>query len=216
MTVRAAEDNNDPPGIAEPTGSKFQITNRKLHVPVFTLSKENDKKLLEQLQSVFKITIKWNKYRSQMTIQPQDNNLNYLIDPTFIKVDRFLVFSFERIEENNVKKDHIDSFLHYYVPNVEIKDFHVLIGGKKIFDLPLKTEEEADEKIVSICRNNDCTTINLLDFDYFKENYRLIAIDLSKQIKLKDPQQINFIEKLENQAQGATCFLSSKNLNKLL
>ena len=87
---------------------------------------------------------------------------------------------------------------------------------KKIFDLPLKTEEEADEKIVSICRNNDCTTINLLDFDYFKENYRLIAIDLSKQIKLKDPQQINFIEKLENQAQRATCFLSSKNLNKLL
>ena len=122
-----------------------------MYVPVFTLSKENDKKLLEQLQSVFKITIKWNKYRSQMTIQPQDNNLNYLIDPTFIKVDRFLVFSFERIEENNVKKDHIDSFLHYYVPNVEIKDFHVLIGGKEIFDLPLKTEEEADEKIVSIC-----------------------------------------------------------------
>ena len=47
-------------------------------------------------------------------------------------------------------------------------------------------------------RNNDYTTSNLLDFAYFKENYRLIAIDLSKQTNLNDPQQINFIGKLEN------------------
>ena len=51
--------------------------------------------------------------------------------------------------------------------------------------------------------NNDYRTGNLLDFAYFKENYRLIAIDLSKQTKLKDPQQINFVGKLENQANGA-------------
>ena len=55
-------------------------------------------------------------------------------------------------------------------------------------------------------RNNDYTTGNLLDFAYFKENYRLIATDLSKQTKLKDPQQINFIGKLENQAHGAIMF----------
>ena len=55
-------------------------------------------------------------------------------------------------------------------------------------------------------RNNDYTTGNLLDFAYFKENYRLIAIDLSKQMKLKDPQQINFIGKLEGKNNGATMF----------
>ena len=44
--------------------------------PVVTLSKENDIKLLEQLKSGFKKTIKWNKYKSQMTVQPQNNNLN--------------------------------------------------------------------------------------------------------------------------------------------
>ena len=194
MTVRAAEDNNDPPGIVKPTGSKFQITNRKLYVPVFTLSKENDKKLLEQLQSVFKITINWNKYRSQMTIQPQDNNLNYLIDPTFFKVDRFLVFSFERIEENNVKKDHIDSFSQYYVPNVEIKYFNILIDRKSFFDLPVKKEEEVHEKTIDMIKNNDRTILLaiLLDFAYFKENYRLIAINLSKHTKLKDLQPISF------------------------
>ena len=62
-----------------------------------------------------------------MTIQPQINNLNYLIDPTFTKVNRLFVLSFERIKEDNVKKDQRDSFSHYYAPNVEIKDFNVLI-----------------------------------------------------------------------------------------
>ena len=67
-------------------------------------------------------------------------------------------------------------------------------------------EEEVYEKITEMSRNNDYTTGNLLDFAYFKENYRLIATDLSKQTKLKDPQQINFIGKLENQDHGATMF----------
>ena len=105
MTARAAGNNNDPPATIAPTGLEFQITEiAKLHVPVVTLSKENAKKLLEQLKSGFKRTIKWNKYRSQMTIQPQNNNLNCSIDPTFTKVNRLFVLSFERIEENNVKK----------------------------------------------------------------------------------------------------------------
>ena len=54
--------------------------------------------------------------------------------------------------------------------------------------------------------NNDYTTGNLLDFAYYKENYRLTAIDLSKQTKLKDSQQINFIEKIEGQNNGLTIF----------
>ena len=71
MTVDAAAD----PVIVAPTGLEFKITDTKLYVPVVSLSKENDIKLLEQLKSGFKRTIKWNKYRSQMTIQPQNNNL---------------------------------------------------------------------------------------------------------------------------------------------
>ena len=66
----------------------FTITDTKLYVPDVILSIENDKKLLEQLKSGFKRTVKWNKYRSQMTIQSNNNNLNYLIDPTFTKVNK--------------------------------------------------------------------------------------------------------------------------------
>ena len=75
------------------------------------------------------------------TVQPQNNNLNYLIDSTFTKVDRVFVLSLERIEEDNVKKDHRDSFSRYYVPNVKIKDFKFLINGKSFFDSPIKNEE---------------------------------------------------------------------------
>ena len=77
MTARAKEDNNDPPAIVGPTGLEFQITDTTLHVPVVTLSEENDKKLLEQLKPAFKRTVKWNKYRSQITVQSFNNNLNY-------------------------------------------------------------------------------------------------------------------------------------------
>ena len=69
----------------------------------------------------------------------------------------------------------------------------------------MKNEEEVHKKIIGMSRNNDYTAGKLLDFAYFKENYRLIAIDLSKQTKLKDPQQISFIGKLLNR-HGATMF----------
>ena len=71
--------------------------------------------------------------------------------------------------------------------------------------MPVKNEKEAYEKIVDMSNNNDYTTGNLLDFAYFKKIYRLIAIDLSKKTKLKDPQQISFIGKLLN-TNGATMF----------
>ena len=142
-----------------------------------------------------------------MTIQNNNNNLNYLVDPTFTKVNRLFALSFKRIAgENNTTKYHRDAFLHYYVPNIEIKDFNILIDGKSFFDLPVKIEEEAYKKIIEMSKNNDYATGNLLDFAYFKENYRLIAIDLSKQTKLKDPQQINFIGKIEGQNNGVTMF----------
>ena len=77
--------------------------------------------------------------------------------------------SFQRIAgENNTTKDHRDSFSHYYVPNVGIKDFNVSIDGKSFFDLSVKNAEEAYEKIMDMSNNNDDTTGNLLDFAYFK------------------------------------------------
>ena len=73
MTRRNAQGNN--PAIVPLADITFEMTDTKLNVPIISLSKENDIKILEQLKLGFKRTIKWNKYRSQMTIQPQNDNL---------------------------------------------------------------------------------------------------------------------------------------------
>ena len=71
-----------------------------------------------------------------MTIQPQNNNLNYLIDPIFTNVNRLFVLPFHRIAgENNATKDYRDSFSHYYAPDLEIKDLNVLIVGRSLRSL---------------------------------------------------------------------------------
>ena len=98
MTTQDADPNINPPvsEIKAPTDATFKITNTKLYVLALTLSTEDDNKPLEQLKTRFKRTSKWNKYRSEMTIQANTNNLNYLIDPTFTKVNRLFVLSFEK------------------------------------------------------------------------------------------------------------------------
>ena len=132
MTRKNAEGTN--PAIVRPLTLEFKITDTKLYVPVVPLSKKNDIKVLEQLKSGFKRTIKWNKCRSQMTVHSQNNNLNFLIDPTFTNFNRLFVLSFARPNATYKRK----SFSHYYLSKVEIKDFHVLIDGKSFFDLPVK------------------------------------------------------------------------------
>ena len=81
--------------VNSPSKCTFQIKDSKLYVPVVTLSTEDDIKLLEQLKSRFKRTIKWNKYRSDITNLAKNNNLNYLIDPNFNKANRLCALSLE-------------------------------------------------------------------------------------------------------------------------
>ena len=167
-TTQDADPNYIPPllEIRAPTGAIFEITNTKLYLPVVTLPTEDDNKLLEQLRAGFKRTIK-------------TNNLNYLIDPTFNKVNRLFVLSFENEEDRK-------SFSKYYTSIVAIKDVNVLIDGKRIFDVPIKNKEEPYKKIIEMSKSNDYTTGNLLDYDNFSKHYKLIAIDLSKQIELEN------------------------------
>ena len=123
-----------------------------------------------------------------------------MIDPTFTNVNRLLVLTFEN-------EDDRASSSKYYVPKVETKDFNVLIDGKSFFEIPIKNKEEAYEAIIEMSKNNDYTTGNLLDYEYFKDHYKLIAIDLSKQTELENPdlkQQVNFAGRLEEN--NATIF----------
>ena len=124
-----------------------------MYVPAGTLSAEDDNELLEQLKTGFKRTIKWNKYRSEMFNQTKNNNLNYLIDPTFTKVNRLFVLAFENENDRTF-------FSKCYLSKVEIKDFNELIDGKSFFEIPVKNKEEAYEAIIEINKNNNYTKGN--------------------------------------------------------
>ena len=132
-----------------------------------------------------------------MTTEAVNNNLNILIDPTFTNVNRLFVLAYQNADDSQ-------SFSQCYLPNVMVKDYNVIIDKLAFFDLLIKTEEEAYEKIIDISRNNEYTRGNLLDYDSFKKHYELIAIDLSKQQALKENedliQQISFIGKLKEAA----------------
>ena len=186
--------NLDGGNIAVPTGATLAINDCKLYVPIVTLSKDDEIKLFINLKSGFTREIEWNKYRSQVSTEAINNNLNILIDSTFTNVNRFFVLAYQTADDRQ-------SFSQFYFPRVMIKDYNVIVDKLAFFDLPIKTEEEAYEKIIDISRNSECTTGNLLDYDYFKKYYKLIAIDLSKQQVLQENddliQQINFIGRLE-------------------
>ena len=173
--TREADPDADPAvdEINNPTNATFKIKDTKLYVPVVTLSAENDNKLLRQLKTGFKRTIKLNRYRSEMSNQTNNNNLNYLIDPAFTNVNRLFVLPFENENDRT-------SFSKYYVPEVEIKDLDVLINGKPLFEIPVKNKEEAYKQIIEMSKNiNYIITGNLLDYEYVKDHYQLIAIDLT-------------------------------------
>ena len=191
----------------------FKITDTKLYVPVVTLSNQDNVKLLKHLESGFKRTTNWNKYQSKKNkCRAQNRYLDFLIDPSFQAVNRLFLLSFK--DENGRERDK-----QYFLPTAEIKDYNVMIDERNFFDQTVKNNLRTYVNIRKILtgQGDDYTTGCFLVYPYFENYCKLIAIDLSKQLKLDaDPkvmQQINFTGYL-NRTDGATCFSSLKKRKK--
>ena len=137
----------------------FTITETNLYVPVVTLSTQDNENLLPQLKSGFKRTISQNKYLAKPELLAQNPNLNHLIEPSFQGVNRLFVLVFEDDAQRISNK-------RYYIPNVEIKYYNVMIDAKNFFDQPVKNNKVTYENIRKIAtgRGDDYTTGCLLDF----------------------------------------------------
>ena len=94
------------------------------------MSINDNTKFLENIKQGFKRTISWNKYKSEIRTQTKNNNLYYLIDPTFRNINRLFVLSFKNGNDDPPR----DPFDKYYMPLVEIKDFNTLIDNKFLYD----------------------------------------------------------------------------------
>ena len=127
---------------------------------------------------------------------PQNPNLNHVIEPSFQGVNTLFILAFENDAQRISNK-------RYYIPNVEIKDYNVMIDGKNFFDQPVKNDKVTYENIRKIAtgQGDDYTTGCLLDYIYFKSYYKMIAVDLSKQQTLdaspKAIHQINFTANID-------------------
>ena len=123
-------------------------------------------------------------------------NQSYLVEPSFQGINRLFVLAFEGDGQRIVHTG-------YYLPNVEIKDYNIMINGENVFDQPTKNNKATYENIRKIAtgQGDDYTTGCLLHYPYFIETYKRIAVDLSKQQALDaDPraiQQINFTANLD-------------------
>ena len=172
------------------------LTEKKLYVPVVTLSTQDNATLLPQSKSGFKRTINWNKYLAKPELLAKNPNLNHLLEPSFQGVNIIFLLAFENDAQRPSNK-------RYYFPNVETKDYNIMIDGKNFFDQPGKNDKITYENIRNIAtgQGDDYTTGCLLDYTYFKDYYKIIVVDLSKQQALdvdpKSIQQINFTANLD-------------------
>ena len=195
--------------------ARFAITDTKLYVPVVTLSTQENTKFLQQLKSGFKRVINWNKYLSKSELLAQNPNLNHLVEPSFQGINRLFVLAFEN--DNHRRSDE-----RYYLPTVEIKDYNIVINGENFFDQPIKNNKVTYDNIRKIAtgQGDDYTTGCLLDYPYFANTYKMIAVDLSKQQALDaDPraiQQINFTGNLDRAGNTRVYFILEEAKETLL
>ena len=182
----------------------FKITDTKLYVPVVTLSTKDNSNLTKQLNDGFKRTVYWNEYKAvpKANANAADDPFTVTLDASFQGVNRLFVLGFARGDNDPARS----GSRKYYLPRVDITKYNVLIDGRNFYDQPIndKIRQYDETRKVATGKGDNYATGCLLDYKYFKEFYKLFAIDLSKQNELDaDPraiQQNEFYGKLSADA----------------
>ena len=171
-----------------------------MYVPVVTLSKEDNKDFIEQQNKGFQRSIYWNEYKTkELVIEDANaNNFKYIdLDPSFQGVNKLFVMAYNKLAAANDNQFNRNSKRVYYLPRNDLKKYYVIIDERNFYDNPMESDIEKyrELKKVMIGKGEDYTTGSLLDYDYFKKHYKLVAVDLSKQKELDaDPEAIQQIE----------------------
>ena len=186
----------------------LKITSTKLYVPIVTLSSKGNVKLVKLLQEGFRRSVYWNQCRTKIETRDLHNSnlTRFPLNASFQVVRRLFVLPFENTD-NGAKKVERNSHTKYFLPRVNMTNCNVLIEGRNFYDQPINDLVKQYDKIrkTATGQGDDYTTGCLLDYQYFKDHYNLIAIDLSKQKELdadsRAIQQIEFYGMLKNKSQ---------------
>ena len=192
--------------IAEVT--KLKITNTKLYVSIVTLSSKDNVKLVKLLEEGFKRPVYWNEYQTKIETRNLGNNnfTRFPLDASFQGVRRLFVLAFNNTTVNvpnnpiNNTNNRVlrNSHTKYFLPRVNITNYNVLIDGRNFYDQPINDLVKQYDEIrkTATGQGDDYTTGCLLDYQYFKDHYNLIAVDLSKQKELDAHSRA--IQQIEN------------------
>ena len=165
----------------------FKITSTKLFVPIVILSTKDNVNLTKQLNKGFKRPVYWNEYESKIeTKEANDQNLaRFPLDASFQGVNRLFVLAFDNTNNGDNKLER-NSRTKYFLPRVNITDYNVLIDGRNFYDQPINDiiKQYGEIRKIETGEGDDYTIGCLLDYQYFKDHYKLIAVDLSKQKEL--------------------------------
>ena len=173
----------------------FIINDTKLHVPVVPLSREDNKDFTEQRDKGFQRSIYWNEYKTKEINENADAIVfKYInLDPSFQGVNRLFVMAYNRANGQPTRNGR----RKYYLPRIDLKKYNVIIDGRNFYDNPIESDIEKYRELIKVMigKGEDHTTGPLFDFNYFNKNYKLVAVDLSKQKELDaDPRAIQQIE----------------------
>ena len=159
------------------------------------MSKENNKDFIEQQNKAFQRSIYWNEYKTkEINENADENEFKYInLDPSFQGVNRLFAMAYNRANGQPTRNGQ----RKYYLPRIDLNKYNVIIDGRNFYDNPTEShiEKYRELKKVIIGKGEDYTTGSLLNYNYFKEHYKLVAVDLSKQKELDaHPKAIQQIE----------------------
>ena len=203
----------------------FTITDTKLYVPIVTLSSKDTSHLSNLLREGFKRSVFWNEYKTKTDKRTENINdyIRIMLNSSIQGVNRLFVLpsaadadDLNNITVQQANENNRNSYRKFYLPRTTVNNYNVLIDGRNFYDQPIDNNERQYDELrkVTLGKGDDYTTGCLLDYAYFKNNYKIIAVDLSKQNELDtDPraiQQIEFVGTVANTSAIVTILESSK------
>ena len=206
LLINVSRDNN----------TLFQIIKTELYVPVVTLKTKDYEVLNNLISSGVTKPVFWNEYKSTIETHVSDatNLKRILLDSSFQGANRLFVLA--NINDGVLNAIDMDSRRKYALPREKLTKFNVLIDGRNVYDQPISSDITKYEELLKLAigKGEDYETGCLLDYDYYKKHYSIIACDLSRQKELgPDPrsaQQLEIMFMLDTNSQILTILEKSK------
>ena len=197
--TQLTDDITAPAELAGNNDISFRITDTTTYVPVVTLRSIEGDKLLRKLERGFTKTVNWNRPRVNFIRVNSNVNMDILLDASFQGINRLFLLAYNlkvnAIEGGAEPRNYTQNIM---MPIIQIDKYNVVLDGRNFFDTPISKDDfRGYENLREICigDGDDYTVGSLLDYNYVRDHYKIIAVDLSRQKVLRCKSACNTTNK---------------------